>query len=471
MPLLITLAAACAKRSEENANEGDPRAAVADLTRRIRDAYLDVDRLTESEIDDFAAEAVPFAAEIVTGFAGGLHDDDFLSETELAGIADSGVDLKDLSPEDWQNAWVKRWTPYLHTEYFRLDSEALAENLLTTMGDLDLRELDAGTRGTLAAETADYVVRICESYARNSDERLKAPAKLFAKLCGEAGREIIPAAMTVLSWIGETEYYSKNRHIDTMVVAAKALGRIATPEDHGLVPQFLDIWQNCLKAPWYNDLFENHLLPHLAKIAVRIGDERALPLVESAADCSSRTYPPSSEDWVESGATRALLVQTVLEWKDDPNLYLKHLDDKSPELAIFCFRTLARRGPENIPVLKKHIGEIIASGTSSQFDEAKGEEILIFAAIESPEVETILHDWISKWMKNWGRPWAWETNYALACALFGLSENYPETAPAFVKTLPLASAPDYGRLIEENSDAYTPRQVEIMKRAAGLLGS
>lgn len=444
----------------------EPRAASQNFLKDIRDAYLDIDRLTDDEIAGLASRDVPQAAAIADVFATGLSDDDVLSEEEKQKLVALGVYADDINLADWRGAWTKLWAPYLHTEYLRLDSQDLADALVKTMVAMDFSNIPTEERGALAMEVSAYffkegIERFETPSARNRDSQISDSKALLIKLFNVSGREAIPAAMNLFLLAQQYPHVSSQDQV-LRIAVAEFLGKTLTQEDRALIPAFLN-WYEASKQWDQSSQIIKALMPGLLKIA----DKRSLPLLQHYYTVFVDPGSYKSQDNEEEIALNRSVATTFLEWKNDPKLYAEGLDESDEVVSMFCFEKLARQGASQYAPLKTHIESITNYTSNYQAAEIKGEKVLLFASIGGPEVETQLRLWISQ---KWTNQSSFDGTYLAACGVIGLMKNYPQSTPEFLKTLPK----DFGQRFlttaqTENSNyKYTNRERDILKQAAAM---
>lgn len=440
----------------------EPRDASQDFLKDVRDAYLDVDRLTDDEVAALASRDVPQAATIVDAFAKGLNDDDFLSEEEKQQLVALGICADDVNLTDWQGAWTKRWAPYLHTEYCRLDSQSLADALVKRMVELDFSKIPAELRGTLATEASTYYSNEETEYfetqnARDREAQRSDGKALLIKLFDISGREAIPAAMN-LFLLAQKYPYASSHEQNLRIATAEFLGKTISQEDRSLIPALLS-WYEASKQ--YDQSSQiKALMPGLLKIA----DKRSLPLLQCYYTAFIR---PGSYNSEEEIALNRRVTTTFLEWKNDPKLYAEGLGNSDEVVSMFCFEKLARQGASQYATLKTHIESITNYRGDYQAAESKGEKVLLFASVGGPEIEAQLRLWISQ---QWTNRSAFEETYLAACGVIGLAKNYPQSTPEFLKTLPKDLGQKFLTTVQsENSHfKYTDRERDILKQAAAM---
>lgn len=444
----------------------EPRAASQNFLKDIRDAYLDLDRLTDDEVATLASRDIPQAVGIVDAFAEGLSDDDVLSEEEKQKLVDLGICSDDINLADWQGTWTKRWTPYLHTEYLRLDSQDLSDAIVKKMAELDFSKIPAALRGTLATEVSSYYSNEEIEYletgnARNRNEQGSNGKDLLSKLFNISGREAIPAAMN-LFLLAQQYPYANSQDQEFRIATAEFLGRTLTQEDRALVPALLS-WYEASKQWDHSSQITKALMPGLLKIA----DKRALPLLQRYYTVFIDPGSYRSQDTEEEIALNRSVATTFLEWKNDPKLYAEGLDDSDEAVSMFCFEKLARQGASQYATLKTHIERITNYTGDYQVIEGKGEKVLLFASVGGPEVEAQLRLWVSR---QWTNRSSFEEIYLTACGVIGLTKNYPQGTPEFLKTLPKDLGQKFHTTAQAENSAskYTDRERDILKQAAAF---
>jgi hypothetical protein len=238
----LAFAAGCAK--PEETPESCPKTA---LIAEIRAEYLDADRLTDADVNDLSDGRTEEERTLVLAFQQSLSDD-ALDETERQELARLGVCDSDIPAADWQQPWLKQFSPLLTDVSFwhqpglwaqSFNNEDYQRKLFLAMGEIDFKNVPAEARLDAAKQVYAYLTStpIIGYWKEHEGFQDEDALRAFANILSVCDREAVPFFAEILrDECPPCRYFErvagdKDSHTNLFLVILTRWSEIAVPED------------------------------------------------------------------------------------------------------------------------------------------------------------------------------------------------------------------------------------------------